>query len=216
MTHTMTHNLVFLKKHKCASSTIYDILNRYKKKHKLFAASKPIGSFVGGYPNYFNSSFVAPPQEMILISWFLIPKNWLETCIKADKYDIIFNHFRWNEEEVKKVTFEDTIFLTSVREPLSHYKSVFDFFYGTYNKEEKIINHYCNLACAGAPFLEMLGGAAVHFEEFMTCVPDCYDPELPWSFRAKNFQVFEMGMDNDSDDIEYLQQKLEVFDQVFD
>ena len=68
---------------KCASSTIYDILNRYKKKHRLFAASKPIGSFVGGYPNYFNSSFIAPPQ--------------------ADKYDIIFNHFRWSEEEVKKV-----------------------------------------------------------------------------------------------------------------
>ena len=86
---------VFLKKHKCASSTIYDILNRYKKKHKLFAASKPIGSFVGGYPNFFNSTFVAPPQ--------------------ADKYDIIFNHFRWNENEIKKVTFDDTVFLTSVR-----------------------------------------------------------------------------------------------------
>lgn len=56
-------HIVFLKKHKCASSTIYDILNRFKKKHKLFAASKPIGSFVGGYPNYFNSTFVAPPQE---------------------------------------------------------------------------------------------------------------------------------------------------------
>ena len=53
---------VFLKKHKCASSTIYEILNRYKKKHKLFAASKPIGSFIGGYPNYFDKNFVAPPQ----------------------------------------------------------------------------------------------------------------------------------------------------------
>ena len=60
----------------------------------------------------------------------------------------------------------------------------------------------------------MLGGAAVHFEEFMTCVPDCYDPKLPWSFRAKNFQVFEMGMDNDSDDVDYLQQKLDKLDQV--
>ena len=37
-------HIVFLKKHKCASSTIYEILNRYKKKHKMFAASKPIGN----------------------------------------------------------------------------------------------------------------------------------------------------------------------------
>lgn len=187
-------HIVFLKKHKCASSTIYDILNRYKKKHRLFAASKPIGSFVGGYPNYFNSTFIAPPQ--------------------ADKYDIIFNHFRWNEAEVKKVTFDDTIFLTSVREPLSHYKSVFDFFYGTFNKEEKIVNHFCNLACSGAPFLEMLRGAGYPFEHFMTCVPDCYDSTLPWSFRAKNFQVFEMGLDNDHEDLDRLEAHLDGMNEV--
>ena len=42
---TPKRHIVFLKKHKCASSTIYEILNRFKKKHKLFAASKPIGIF---------------------------------------------------------------------------------------------------------------------------------------------------------------------------
>ena len=100
------------------------------------------------------------------------------------------------------------------REPLSHYKSVFDFFYGTYNKEEKIRNHYCYLACAGAPFLEMLAGAGRPFENFMTCVPDCYDEKLPWSFRAKNFQVFEMGMNNDNDNPESIQGQLDQMDKV--
>ena len=114
-----------------------------------------------------------------------------------------------------KVTFEDTIFLTSVREPLSHYKSVFDFFYGTFNKEEKIINHFCNLACSGAPFLEMLKGAGFPFEHFMTCIPDCYDSSLPWSFRAKNFQVFEMGLDNDHDDLDRLEAHLEQMNKVW-
>ena len=64
--------------------------------------------------------------------------------------------------------------LKAFREPLSHYKSVFDFFYGTYNKEEKIKNHYCNLACVGMPFVEMLGGANQHFEKYIDCIPDCF------------------------------------------
>ena len=45
MENPIDRHIVFLKKHKCASSTIYEILNRYKKKHKMFAASKPIGKF---------------------------------------------------------------------------------------------------------------------------------------------------------------------------
>lgn len=59
---TPHRHIVFLKKHKCASSTIFEILNRFKKKHKLYAASKPLASFVGGYPGKFKPEFVAPPQ----------------------------------------------------------------------------------------------------------------------------------------------------------
>ncbi|CAG5106176.1 Oidioi.mRNA.OKI2018_I69.chr1.g2724.t1.cds [Oikopleura dioica] len=168
-------HIVFLKKHKCASSTIFEILNRFKKKHKLYAASKPLASFVGGYPGKFKPEFVAPPQ--------------------TDKYDIIFNHFRWDESAVRSVTHDDTIFLTSIREPLSHYKSVFDFFYGSYKRESGMVDHACNLACEGQPFLAMLGKAGEHFEKYMDCIPECYNASLPWSFRARNFQTFEMGLD---------------------
>ena len=48
----------------------------------------------------------------------------------------------------------------------------------------------------------------------MTCVPDCYDEKLPWSFRAKNFQVFEMGMDNNNDDPTSIQGHLDQMDKV--
>ena len=60
----------------------------------------------------------------------------------------------------------------------------------------------------------MLAGAARPFENFMTCVPDCYDEKLPWSFRAKNFQVFEMGMDNNNDDPASIQSNLDQMDKV--
>ena len=50
---------------------------------------------MGAYPERFNATFIAPPQ--------------------ADKYDMIFNHFRWNAEEVKNAVYEDTIYLTSIR-----------------------------------------------------------------------------------------------------
>jgi hypothetical protein len=94
---------------------------------------------------------------------------------------------------------------------------VFDFFYGTYNKEEKIKNHFCNLACVGAPFLEMLGGANQPFEKFVDCIPDCFDPSAPWSFRAKNFQSFEMGMDNlNENDEDYINNYLKDFDKQMD
>ena len=54
-----------------------------------------LGSFVGAYPARFNATFIAPPQ--------------------ADKYDMIFNHFRWNEEEVRRVSYDDTVYITSIR-----------------------------------------------------------------------------------------------------
>lgn len=62
----------------------------------------------------------------------------------------------------------------------------------------------------------MLRGAGHPFENFMTCVPDCYDPKLPWSFRAKNFQIFEMGFDNENQNIDELEAHLNRLDEVFE
>ena len=60
----------------------------------------------------------------------------------------------------------------------------------------------------------MLRGAGHPFENFMTCVPDCYDPKLPWSFRAKNFQIFEMGFDNENQNMDELEAHLNRLDEV--
>ena len=106
---------------------------------------------------------------VILPAFLTIPR--IKFYFQTDKYDIIFNHFRWDEAAVKSVTYDDTIFLTSIREPLSHYKSVFDFFYGSYKRESGMVEHACNLACEGQPFLAMLGAAGEHFEKYIDCIP---------------------------------------------
>ena len=118
---------VYLKIHKTGSSLIRVIFRHFASHHgfEMNLMKRPNGFHIGGYPAPFNA-----------------------TVHKFDnKTDVIYDHMRFNKPEILKVlkypqTPEKTVFVTSIREPVSHFLSSFHYFYGQYSEE--IIDHSYN------------------------------------------------------------------------
>ena len=121
------------------------------------------------------------------------------------KFDIILHHLRFHKENLQQVLNDDTVYLTSMRNPLSHFVSTFEFFYGRFLSEEKMeqkSNKGQSLTCWGHPFVDFLGGAGKTPNEFIARAEEIYNPRAPWHFRARNFQAYELGFDSEITDRE--------------
>ncbi|XP_068246872.1 galactosylceramide sulfotransferase-like isoform X2 [Palaemon carinicauda] len=105
------HHLMFLKTHKCASSTVQNIFLRYGYKHNLTFALPRSGNYLGN-PQHFTVD--------------LIPPNLLP---RSGKVDIFAVHTRLNVEEHSKILHNDTRWITIVRDPSALYESLFNFFH---------------------------------------------------------------------------------------
>ncbi|XP_074009903.1 galactose-3-O-sulfotransferase 2 [Numenius arquata] len=93
-------NVMFLKTHKTASSTILNIMFRFAEKYNLTVAL-PANELVHlGYPQTFQASFVEEFQS--------IGKN----------YNIMCNHLRFNPSEVQKVMAANTFYFSILRNPI--------------------------------------------------------------------------------------------------
>nr|XP_013807924.1 PREDICTED: galactose-3-O-sulfotransferase 2 [Apteryx mantelli mantelli] len=103
-------NVMFLKTHKTASSTILNILFRFTEKHNLTIAL-PAGQLVHlGYPETFMTSFVEEFQTT------------------GQNYNIMCNHLRFNHLEVQKVMAENTFYFSILRNPVSQLESSYVYY----------------------------------------------------------------------------------------
>ncbi|XP_053135660.1 galactosylceramide sulfotransferase isoform X2 [Hemicordylus capensis] len=101
-------DVMFMKTHKTASSTILNILFRFGEKHRLkFAFPNGRNDFY--YPSFFERSQVKDYQPGM--------------C-----FNIICNHMRFHYEEVRKLLPADTIFVTVLRDPAYLFESSFHYF----------------------------------------------------------------------------------------
>jgi len=174
-------HVFFHKKHKSASSTLAAIFKDYSRKHRLIMAKTPVPAFMGGYP--------APFDERLVRG--LPPNN--------TKFDIMLHHLRFHKKNLEKVLNDDTIYITSMRNPLSHFVSTFEFFYGRFSSVEKMktkSDKGQSLTCWGFPFIEFLQGGNKSPNEFIEKMEKVYSTDTPWHFRARNFQSYELGFDS--------------------
>ena len=145
-------------------------------------AKTPVPAFIGGYPAPFDASLVQG-----------LPPN-------GTKFDIILHHLRFKQESLSEVLNDDTIYLTSMRNPMSHFVSTFEFFYGRFSTLEKMeskSNKGQSLTCWGHPFVDFLGGSGHSIHEYIDKAQDIYNTNTPWHFRGKNFQAYELGLNTD-------------------
>ncbi|XP_032616919.2 galactose-3-O-sulfotransferase 2 [Hylobates moloch] len=105
-------NIMFLKTHKTASSTVLNILYRFAETHNLSVAL-PAGSRVHlGYPWRFLARYV-------------------EGVGSQQQFNIMCNHLRFNLPEVQKVMPNDTFYFSILRNPVFQLESSF-IYYKTY------------------------------------------------------------------------------------
>ena len=122
-------------------------------------------------------------------------------------------HFRWNMDEINSLLEPGTIRVTSIREPLSCFRSVYNYFYYGVKKS----NASCDMPCWHQPFYTYVGERKlVPIGEFIDLLPDQFDPTVTRSFRAKNYQSFELGLDHLNDDDDYINSSMERLGDQFD
>ncbi|KAE8285078.1 Galactosylceramide sulfotransferase [Larimichthys crocea] len=104
-----TVDIMFMKTHKTASSTILNILFRFGEKHKLKFA----------FPNGRND--------------FYYPSPFLCSQVKdyrpGDCFNIVCNHMRFHHHEVAKLLPPNAAYITILRDPVALFESSFHYYH---------------------------------------------------------------------------------------
>lgn len=103
-------NIFFLKAHKCASSTVQNILMRFGLERGL--------NFV--LPKTFN--YIGNPD--------VFRPDMIDEDFKTydGKYNIFTHHSRYDTDGVRSVMYEDAIYITILRHPAEVYESIFSYY----------------------------------------------------------------------------------------
>ncbi|XP_067416451.1 galactosylceramide sulfotransferase-like [Emydura macquarii macquarii] len=120
-------NVVFVKTHKTASSTLQNILFRLAEQHNLTLAF-PRYTYQFAYPQRFAAAFVEalPPG--------------------AARYNLLLSHLRLAVGEVRRVMPPDSLYLTILRDPVRTFLSVFTYYRSTVPAFRPLTNHSRPLA----------------------------------------------------------------------
>ncbi|XP_078582390.1 galactose-3-O-sulfotransferase 2-like [Branchiostoma floridae x Branchiostoma japonicum] len=113
-------NLVFLKTHKTASSTVQNIIMRFGSARNLTFALPSDRTSNLGFPGLFQKSYVL--QEHIRK--------------RNTSYNILCHHTRFNYTNIRDLMPDDTVYITIVRNPVDMYESIF--YYMQFDKEFKV------------------------------------------------------------------------------
>ncbi|XP_078523477.1 galactose-3-O-sulfotransferase 2 isoform X1 [Lissotriton helveticus] len=105
-------NVMFLKTHKTASSTVMNIMYRFTEKHNLSIALPVDKLSIFHYPQMFKAKFV---------EGFLTKKP-------GQHYNVMCNHLKFNLHEVQKVMPNNTVYLSILRNPISLLESSYSYF----------------------------------------------------------------------------------------
>ena len=103
-------NIVFIKIFKCASSTLVSMFNRF------------------GYVR--NLTFVLPVENKIYLGW---PYQLQDGYFRPRKrgysvFNMLTGHSVYTQHILEELMPEDTVYITSIREPYSHFKSTFHYY----------------------------------------------------------------------------------------
>ncbi|KAI1893988.1 hypothetical protein AGOR_G00129340 [Albula goreensis] len=152
-----TH-IVFLKTHKTASSTILNILYRYGDSRNLTFALPLNKHSQLFYPMYFAAHFV---------------EGFRSRAVK--EYNIMCNHMRFMQAEVKRVMPEDSFYFSVLRNPVSMMESIFIYY--------KSIPAFHK---------------ARSLDDFLTNAAYSYNTSQTNNHYARNLLAYDFGFDNNN------------------
>ena len=138
----------FLKTHKCASTSIQNILMRFGMKNNLNFVMPKSGDHLG-YNFYYNRSMI-------------IDTPWEKAGLN---YSIFMIHTKWNHEEISKTLKDqgDVIYISMIRDPIELVISFLDYNVRSclcllgYNLSRRAL-----LICMHSPYFDP-GGSTIHY-----------------------------------------------------
>ena len=102
------HSFVYIKMIKCGSTTLASMFRRFGAKRDL-SCMLPVGKKIYlGWPYQLRDGYYRPPL--------------------TGNYDFLVDHVVYNRTILGKLMPRDTVYLTSLREPFSQFKSMFNYY----------------------------------------------------------------------------------------
>lgn len=101
-------NIVFIKCMKCATETMGTIVRRF------------------GYER--NLSFVLPVEKNIYLGWPYVMNGSDYRPSLTGSYNVLMEHAIYNKSVMRSVMPSNTAYISIIREPYSHFRSVFNYF----------------------------------------------------------------------------------------
>jgi len=102
--------IAYLKTHKCASTTVQNILLRFAVQNDLNVVLPATGNYLGRHYKYQRAMISNTPWEMAGLD-----------------YHIFCLHTVWNQEEVRKTVGEDAVYVTMLRDPVQLFESLWNY-----------------------------------------------------------------------------------------
>ncbi|XP_037509398.1 galactose-3-O-sulfotransferase 3-like [Rhipicephalus sanguineus] len=99
------HTVCFLKTHKCASSSVQNLLMRYGERHQL--------------------TFALPRRGVYLGHLALLSRT---VAVGTPPFDMLVHHTRFQEDEARALLKSDPVFVTIVREPAALFESLYSYY----------------------------------------------------------------------------------------
>ena len=161
----------FLKTHKTGSTVIRKLVSKWRNRlgfPSIDLAKEHPTPFVGGYPGRINFKFVKNNNN------------------KTPK--VINSHFRFDAESLQNNLPTDTRLFTILREPWKQFQSSFNYY-----KHRKAS---ATAPCSYMPRLILQQGEIVHgANRFLEICSQRLNASIPFYFRMKNYQAFDLGLD---------------------
>ncbi|CAK8688574.1 unnamed protein product [Clavelina lepadiformis] len=194
---------VFIKTHKTGSTTVRWITERYIERHNLKKEPQFLSSYVGGFPGRMQLKFM----------YYLNNRtNTSDPCS-----DVVINaHSRLNLTLIKEVMPRRTRVFTIIRNPWGQFQSSFNFFYAWLFEEAWRLGFSLGDNCFIYPYLYIASGRNIDVLEYLDLVYENLNPQIPFFFRSKNPQAFDLGVDPNTEDEEEIKREIEKLDAGMD
>ena len=102
--------IAFLKTHKCASSSLQNILMRFGLHHHLNFVLPSAGNYLGRYVKYSRAMIANTPWDKVGL-----------------EYDIFCLHTIWNHQEVEDSLGPGATYITIMRDPVELFESLWSY-----------------------------------------------------------------------------------------
>ena len=107
---------------------------------------------------------------------------------------MLAHHFRWSDRVLGSINPEALV-VTLLRDPVKNFESVWGFF-------------------RDAPFVQWMGEDR-KLADFLENPKKYYNDQTPWYYRAHNYMAFDLGLDWERDDDQYVQEAIKLMEQRF-